>query len=147
MKTLRVKLLVSRSGEDGSHAPGDVIEVGEMEAISLINNGSAEPKDKKAYESVIARIEKEKIEEAEKAAQAQAILDKETLTQELIDLYRQVARKSAQIEGVILTDEEVEAFIEKSMKGEDPANTSENFPAGKSEDKSSTENGTDEIKE
>lgn len=121
MKTLKVTLLVSRSGEDGSHAPGDVIEVSEMEAISLINNGSAEAKDKKAYASAIDRIEKEKIEEAEKSAQLNAILLKDTLMAELRDLYAQIARKTAQIEGVILTDEEIEAFVEKSMNGEDPS--------------------------
>lgn len=145
--TLELKLLTGRSGEDGSYSPGDKIKLPIKEAIALVESDQAVPTNKKEYEKALALIDKVKTEEAEKAAQAQAILDKETLTQELIDLYRQVAHKSAQIEGVILTDEEVEAFIEKSMKGEDLANTSENFPAGKPKDESGTGNGTDETKE
>lgn len=141
MKKFKVKLLVSRSGVDGSHAAGDTIEVLENEFIALIQSNQAVPTNKKEYESVTAKIDQTNREEAEKEAQVTAILEKEALTLELIDLYRQVARKAAQIEGVVLSDEEVEAYVEKSMNGEDPADD-ENFPAGKSEDESGTENGS-----
>lgn len=133
---MKVKLLVSRSGEDGSFSAGDTIEVSEREAVALIRNGSAEPKDKKVYEKAIADEEDAIKTAAEVEAQKTAILEKDTLILELRELYAQVARKTAQIEGVVLSDEEVEAFVEKSMIGEDPsdeAKKTENFPAGKSD--------------
>ncbi|MFZ2967927.1 MAG: hypothetical protein WA080_02595 [Sulfuricurvum sp.] len=139
--TLELKLLTGRSGDDGSYSPGDKIKLPIKEAIALIESDQAIPTNKKEYEKALASIDKVKTEEAEKEAQVNAILEKETLTSELRDLYAQVARKAAQIEGVVLTDEEVEAFVEKSMNGEDPA--AENFPAGKSKDESGTENGAD----
>lgn len=120
MKTMKVKLLVSRSGEDGSFSAGDIIDVSEREAVALIRNGSAEPKDKKAYEKAIADEEDAIKIAAEKEAEITAIIKNDTLVSELRGLYAQVALKAAQIEGVVLTDEEVEAFVEKSMNGEDP---------------------------
>ncbi len=138
MKKFKAKLLVSRSGVDGSHAAGDTIEVPKNEFIALVQSSQAVPTNKKEYDSLIAEIEQINREDAEKEAQANAILEKETLTSELRDLYAQVARKAAQIEGVVLTDEEVEAFVEKSMNGEDPV-ADENFPAGKPKDESGTE--------
>lgn len=136
--TLKVKLLTGRSGEDGSYSPGDSVELPIKEALALIDSEQAIASNKKAYEAAIAGIEAQKTADAEREAQRTAVLEKETLTAELRDLYAQVARKVAQIEGVILSDEEVEAFVEKSMKGEDPANDNVNFPAGKSDD----ENGS-----
>lgn len=134
MKKFKVKLSVSRSGVDGSHAAGDTIEVLENEFIALIQSNQASPINKKEYEAVIAKIDQVKTEEAEKEAQATAILKKEILTGELRDLYAQVACKAAQIDGVVLTDEEVEAFVEKSMNGEDP---------GDEENKDGANNTTD----
>lgn len=143
---LRLKLLTGRSGDDGSYSPGDQIELPIKEAIALVESDQAIPTSKKEYEKALALIDKAKTEEAEKEAQINAIIEKETLTLELIDLYRQVARKAAQIEGIVLTDEEAEAFVEKSMNGEDPA-ADENFPAGKPKDESGTEDGADKSKE
>lgn len=143
---MKVKLLVSRSGEDGSFSAGDMIDVPEREAVALIRNGSAEPKDKKAYEKAIADEEDAIKIAAEKEAEITAIIEKDTFISELRDLYAQVARKAAQIEGVVLTDEEIEAFVEKSMNGEDPA-ADENFTAGKPKDESGTENGADKSEE
>lgn len=40
---VKVKLLVSRSGPDGSFAPGDEIEVSANEAKRMIERGQAEP--------------------------------------------------------------------------------------------------------
>lgn len=141
---LKVKLLTGRSGDDGSHSPGETIDLPAKEAISLIHSEQAVPTNKKAYEQALASIEQTNRVEAEKEAQVTAIIEKESLTLELIDLYRQVARKEAQIEGVILTDEEVEAFVEKSMNGEDPAGD-ENLIDEKSKDESGTESGADKT--
>lgn len=144
--TLELKLLTGRSGDDGSYSPGDKIKLPIKEAIALVESDQAIPTSKKEYEKALALIDKAKTEEAEKEAQVNAILEKETLASELRDLYAQVARKAAQIEGIVLTDEEVEAFVEKSMNGEDPA-ADENFPAGKPKDESGTENGTEKPKD
>jgi len=144
---MKVKFIASLcGGSEDYHPSKDDKEVEDNEALRLIDAGIAIPSSKKEYEQVLARINKKNIEDAEKEAQANAILEKETLIGELRDLYAQVARKSAQIEGIVLTDEEVEGFVEKSMNGEDPA-ADENFPAGKSKDESSTENSTEKPKD
>ena len=118
--TLKLILLTGRSGDDGSYSPGDPITLPIREAIALVESDQAKPTNKKEYEKALDALAQIKNDDDEREAQVTAILEKETLTGELRDLYAQVALKSAQIEGVILTDEEVEAFVEKSMNGEDP---------------------------
>lgn len=118
MSKLQIKLLTGRSGSDGSHMPGDKIEVGLREAITLINSHQAEPVNKAAYEKALKTIEDENIKKDEREAEINAVMHKEILELELKDLYRQVALKTAEIEGVILTDEEVEAFVAVSLEGE-----------------------------
>lgn len=139
---LRLKLLTGRSGDDGSYSPGDQIELPIKEALALIDSDQGVPTNKKEYEKALALIDKAKTEEAEKEAQINAILEKETLALELIDLYRQVARKAAQIEGIVLTDEEVEAFVEKSMNGEDPSDEGKQDGADNTAD---TKSSSDQV--
>jgi hypothetical protein len=137
MDTIKLKLLTGRSGDDGSYSPGEIIDLPIKEAIALVNSDQALPTNKKAYDHAVLKLESVKNAEAERLAQSTAILEKETLVSELRELYAQVALKAAQIEGVVLSDEEVEAFVEKSMIGEDPsdeAKKTEDFPAGKSDD-------------
>jgi hypothetical protein len=98
--------------------PGDKIEVGLREAITLIKSNQAEPMNKAAYEKALKVIEDENLQRAEREAEINAVMHKETLELELKDLYRQVAIKTAEIEGVILTDEEVEGFVAVSLEGE-----------------------------
>jgi len=141
---LEVKLLTGRSGDDGSYSPGDKIKLGVKEAIALVKSEQAVPTSKKEYENALAIIDQIKRDDDEKEAQTTAILEKETLIGELRDLYVQIALKSAQIEGVVLTDEEVEAFVEKSMNGEDPAG-GESLIEEKSKDESGTESGADKT--
>lgn len=118
--TLKLILLTGRSGDDGSYSPGDPITLPIREAIALVESDQAKPTNKKEYEKALDILAQIKNDDDEREAQATAILEKEVLTGELRDLYAQVALKAAQIEGVVLTDEEVEAFVEKSMNGEDP---------------------------
>ena len=134
---MKVKFIASLCGGSEDYHPGDERDIEDAEALRLIDSGVVVAKNKKEYEQVLANIEKSKHDEAEKLAHASAILEKETLISELRELYAQVARKAAQIEGVVLSDEEVEAFVEKSMIGEDPSDDAkkpDNFPAGKSDD-------------
>jgi DNA replicative helicase MCM subunit Mcm2 (Cdc46/Mcm family) len=118
MSKMQIKLLTGRSGPDGSHMPGEKIEVGLREAITLIQSNQAEPMNKAAYEKALKAIEDENLKTAEREAEINAIMHKETLELELRDLYAQVALKTAEIEGVILTDEEVKAFVAVSLEGE-----------------------------
>lgn len=141
---MRVKFIASLCGGSEDYHPGDERDIEDAQALRLIDVGIAVPKSKKEYEQVLASIEKSNLDEAEKSAQLSAILEKEALTLELIDLYRQVAHKSAQIEGVVLSDEEIEAFVEKSMNGEDPAGD-ENLIDEKFKDESGTESGADKT--
>ncbi|MDO9304629.1 MAG: hypothetical protein Q7T77_04830 [Sulfuricurvum sp.] len=141
---MRVKFIASLCGGSEDYHPGDERDIEDAQALRLIDADIAVPKSKKEYEQVLASVAKSNLDEAEKLAQVSAILEKEVLTLELIDLYRQVAYKSAQIEGVVLTDEEVEAFVEKSMNGEDPAG-GESLIEEKSKDESGTESGADKT--
>ncbi len=118
--TLKLILLTGRSGDDGSYSPGDAITLPIREAIALVESDQAKPTNKKEYEKALDALAQIKNDDDEREAQVTAILEKETLIGELRALYAQVALKAAQIEGVVLTDEEVEAFVEKSMNGEDP---------------------------
>lgn len=118
MSKLKIKLLTGRSGIEGSNIPGDTIEVGLREAITLIQSNQAEPKNQDAYKKAIKAIEDENLKTAEREAEINAVMHKETLELELKDLYRQVALKTAEIEGVILTDEEIEGFVAVSLEGE-----------------------------
>lgn len=136
---MKVKFIASLCGGSKDYHPGDEQDIEDTEALRLIDSGIVVAKNKKEYEQVLANIEKSNHDKAEKEAQRTAVIEKETLTAELRDLYAQVARKVAQIEGVILSDEEVEEFVEKSMKGEDPASDTGNFPAGKSDEENKAE--------
>lgn len=118
MSKLKIKLLTGRSGTEGSNIPGDTIEVGLREAITLIGSDQAEPINKAAYAKALKAIEDENLQRAEREAEINAVMHKETLELELKDLYRQVALKTAEIEGVILSDEEVEGFVAVSLEGE-----------------------------
>lgn len=117
MNKLKIKLLTGRSGSDGSNIPGDKIDVPIREAIALIQTDQAEPTNKKAYEAALKSIEEERELEAEKEAEVNAVVKKETLALELRELYRQVALKVAEIEGIIFSDEEIESFIEEKLNG------------------------------
>lgn len=118
MKTLKVKLLTGRVDSEGSYAPGASIDVPTREAISLVESEQAIPLNKKAYEAAFKDIEALKLEDEERDAKANAIMKKESLELELKALYRDVALKTAEIEGVVLTEDEIEHFIQVSIEGE-----------------------------
>lgn len=140
--TLKLILLTGRSGDDGSYSPGDPITLPIREAIALVESDQAKPTNKKEYEKALDALAKIKHDDDEREAQATAILEKDTLVSELRGLYAQVALKAAQIEGVILTDEEVEAFVEKSMNGEDPGDEENKDGA---DNTANTESSSDQV--
>ena len=118
MSTLKLKLLTGRSGPDGSHAPGETIAVPVKEAISLIDSLQAQPMNKKSYEIAKKKLQSIEDEAKAKEAEANAILKAETLELELRELYSKVALKVAEIEGIVLSDDEVQAFVDEKMQGE-----------------------------
>lgn len=118
MSKLQIKLLTGRSGPEGSQMPGDKIEVGFKEAVALIESEQAEPINKTAYTKALAALADEKTKADEREAQINAVMHKETLELELKELYSKVALKTAEIEGVILTEEEIESFVAISLEGE-----------------------------
>ena len=118
MNKLKLKLLTGRSGPDGSHAPGDKIDLPVKEAIALIDSNQAEPMNNKSYEIAKKKLQSIEDEEKAKEAEANAILKKKTLELELRALYEKVALKVAEIEGIVLSDDEIKAFVDEKMQGE-----------------------------
>lgn len=98
--------------------PGDKIEVGFKEAVALIESEQAEPVNKTAYTKALAALADQKSKDDEREAQINAVMHKDTLELELKDLYSKVALKTAEIEGVILTEEEIASFVAVSLEGE-----------------------------
>lgn len=117
MSELRIKLLTGRSGLDGSFLPGDKVALPLQEAISLIQSGQAEAVDKKGYKAAIEQLQVEREQQAMAQAEQKAVLEKERLQNELRELYRQTVLKVAQIEGVVLSEEEIETAVEEKMHG------------------------------
>jgi hypothetical protein len=118
MSKIKIKLLTGRSGPEGSYIPGDTIEVGFREAVALVESNQAEATNKAAYTKALASLADEKTKADEREAEINAVMHKETLELELKELYKNVALKTAEIEGVILTDEEIESFVAISLEGE-----------------------------
>lgn len=118
MSKLKVKLLTGRSGTDGSFVPGDKIDLPLKEALTLIQKEQAEPVVKQAYEEALTKEKKQAEDEAVREAELNAALHKESLELELRELYTQVALKVSQLEGIILSDEEITAFVDEKMQGE-----------------------------
>jgi hypothetical protein len=118
MSKIKIKLLTGRSGPEGSSIPGDTIEVGFREAVALVESNQAEATNKAAYTKALASLADEKTKADEREAEINAVMHKETLELELKELYKNVALKTAEIEGVILTDEEIESFVAISLEGE-----------------------------
>jgi len=76
---MKIKLLVGRVSAEGSDSPGEVIEVGDNEAYTLITTGQAEPKVKKEFAELEKRLEAEKVAESEKQAKLIAIQKEQEL--------------------------------------------------------------------
>ena len=115
----KIRLLVGRSGSDGSHSPGDVIELPDKEAVRLVEIGSAEPVNKKAFENIVEKVRKAEDERKAIEEQNRIRLERETYELELESLYGQVVELEAALAGVRLTDEEKTALIEGLKNRED----------------------------
>jgi len=118
MKKVKMKLLVGMSGVDGSHSPGDEIEVPISEAVKLEAAGSAEPLSKKVYASAKAAYEKEAQERKQIEEQNKARLEREAYELELNSLYEKVVELEAAIAGATI-DEKQKAELVASLRDRD----------------------------
>jgi len=57
---MKVRLLVSRSGADGAFSAGDEIDVGDAEAVRMIEAGQCEPVRSATVERAVSRAKPEK---------------------------------------------------------------------------------------
>jgi len=117
---MKLILIQPLTGANGAKAKGDEIDVGEDEAIRYIKKSIAKPKNQKEYQAIVKKIEAQRVEEAEKEAQAAALLKEEQLKQaarekaeELYDLLEKVALVDPNF-----SDEILEIFGIKSVVAE-----------------------------
>lgn len=113
MKTLKVKLLVGRSGADVSHTPGDKVDLPVKEAISLVNAGSAVPVEKKVFNEAVNKLKAEEEKRQKIEEQNRIRLEREAYELELLALYGQVVDLEAALAGVVLSDEQKKQLVEE----------------------------------
>ncbi|UFH59831.1 hypothetical protein [Sulfurovum mangrovi] len=116
---MKIKLLVGRVSAEGSHAPGDEINVSDREAYTLITTGQAEPKVKKHFSDLEKRIAKAKVDNEEKQAKLLAVQKEQELRDEAEALLGQLAAIVATLETTHpeYRQEFIESFQEKFAEG------------------------------
>lgn len=134
---MKIKLLTSLSGEKTYHA-GDEIEVGDGEALALINKGIAEPKNKKELADLEGRVAKAKADNEAKQAQIIAIQKDEELRFEALALTKELA---AIIRTVASIDKGYKQFILDTLGVmlEDDVGGSETKPNKEAKDENKTD--------
>ena len=113
-----------------SYAPGDSIEVTVKEAFNMINKGIAKLKNKAETEAFLLKFSEAEREEAEKVAEAKAILEKDQLEAELNGLYNDVILKEAELNGVVLNGEQILEMVEELKKRILPVNSNDDGVTG-----------------
>lgn len=113
---MKITLLQHLSGADGSFSVGDSIEVDEQTALRYIKKGIGKLRHKKDQEALVERVEKANAEQLEREAEAKAILEKGHIEAELNGLYGDVVLKEAELNGVVLTDEQTVEMVEELKK-------------------------------
>lgn len=113
-----MKLIVKQhiSGAKGVKEVGEVINVDDFAALRFIKKGIAEPKTKKELENFMAKMKKLQADKDAKEAEAKAILEKEKIEIELNGLYLEVVNKEAELEGVVLDEEQTLNMVEELKK-------------------------------
>lgn len=117
MKTLKVKLLTGRVSSEGSYAPGEELTLPVKEALVLIASNQATPVHKAAYTEAVTVAKRHEHEALEEQAKIDSIKNKQQLQNELQELYTKVVLKVAEIEGIVLNDEEVHSQVKEKMHG------------------------------
>ncbi len=109
-----MKLILKQhlSGAKGVFKVGESITVDDATALRYIKKGIAEPKTKKELDEFMQKSEAIVVAQAQKEAEAKAILESEKLKTELKALYAQVVMKEAEFLGIVLSSEEIVAEVE-----------------------------------
>jgi len=110
-----MKLILKQhlSGADGALDIGDPIEVTDEQAISYIEKGIAGFKTQKEHDAFMGKVKNIKAKVAANQAEAKAIIQKEHLENELNALYTDVVLKEAELNGVVLNDEQILEMVEE----------------------------------
>lgn len=101
------------SGTDGSKIVGDPIEVAEESVLNYLAKGIAKFKTQKEHDAFMEKTKKVKAEADAKEAAANAIIRKEHLENELNALYTDVVLKEAELNGVVLDEEQILEMVEE----------------------------------
>jgi len=110
---MKLILLQHLSGVKGTFEVGEEIEVSnDTTILAYIKKGIAKPKTEKALKDFMNKSKEIEDAEANKKAQAKAILESDRLKAELQALYTQVVFKESELLGVVFSDEEIVSEVE-----------------------------------
>lgn len=113
---MKLKLLQHLSGVDGVLEVGTIIDAKDEQALVYIEKGIAEAQTEKAYKDLLKKAETIKAKKAEDEAKAKAILEQSVIQNELNELYLAIALKEAELNGEVLSDDEVFTAVEAISK-------------------------------
>jgi len=113
---MKLKLLQHLSGVDGVKEVGEEIEVTEEQAVAYIEKGIAEPLSKKALDDFNKKVKAIKAKKLEDEAKVNAIIKQSHIQNELNKLYQAVVLKEAELNGEVLSDDEVLEAVEALSK-------------------------------
>ena len=113
-----MKLILKQhlSGADGVKSIGDTIDVSDEEAVAFIEKGIAEPETQKELEAFLKKVQGIKAKKLEDDAKVKAILEQGVIQNDLNELYLAVVLKEAELNGEVLSDEEVTNAVESIAK-------------------------------
>ena len=86
-----------------------------MEVERYLSSDSASFKTGEELESYLVELDEVKREQAEKEAQAKAILEHETIKNDLIAMYENVVKKEAELLGLVYEEKEILSKVEELL--------------------------------
>jgi len=113
-----MKLILKQhlSGASGVHEVGQEIEVTDIQAVAFIKKGIAEPKTKKELDVFLKKVDGIKAKKLEDEAKSKAILEKSKIQNELNKLYEEAVLKEAELNGEVLSEDEIFNAVEELIK-------------------------------
>lgn len=86
-----------------------------MEVERYLSSDSASFKTEKELESYLVELNEAKREQAENEAQAKAILEHETIKNDLIAMYENVVKKESELLGLVYEEKEILSKVEELL--------------------------------
>ena len=86
-----------------------------IEVERYLSDDSASFKTKKELESFLIELEETKKEQSENEAKAKAILEHETIKNDLIAMYENVVKKEAELLGLVYDEKEILSKVEELL--------------------------------